>query len=96
MTTLNTIREMMQKEFDLKPEVLTPDATLESLGLDSLSVIEFTFKVEEELNIKIPDVRVELKTFQDVVDLVDRAKSGFWLSKSKDIPLNASRVSELS
>ncbi|OIR05821.1 acyl carrier protein [mine drainage metagenome] len=63
---------MMVKQFDLKPEDLTPEATLESLGLDSLSVIEFTFNLEDELKITMPEERVELKTLQDVVNLVDK------------------------
>jgi acyl carrier protein len=63
---------MMVEQFDLKQEDLTPEATLESLGLDSLSVIEFMFNLEDELKIKLPDERVEIKTLQDVTNLVDR------------------------
>ena len=72
MSSLQTIQNMMVKQFDLKLEDLTPDATLEGLGLDSLSVIEFTFNLEDELKITMPDERVELKTLQDVVNLVDK------------------------
>lgn len=72
MSSLKTIQDMMVKQFDLKPEDLTPDATLEGLGLDSLSVIEFTFNLEDELKITMPDERVELKTLQDVVNLIDK------------------------
>lgn len=72
MSSLPTIQRMMVEQFDLKLEDLTPDATLESLGLDSLSVIEFMFNLEDELKIKLPDERVEIKTLQDVTDLVDR------------------------
>ena len=72
MSFLKTIQDMMVKQFDLKLEDLTPDATLEGLGLDSLSVIEFTFNLEDELKITMPDERVELKTLQDVVDLLDK------------------------
>ena len=72
MSSLRTIQDMMVKQFDLKLENLTPDATLESLGLDSLSVIEFTFNLEDELKITMPEERVELKTLQDVVSLVDK------------------------
>lgn len=71
MSSLATIQRMMVEQFDLKIENLTPDATLESLGLDSLSVIEFMFNLEEEFNIKLPDTRVDLKSLQDVVNLVD-------------------------
>jgi acyl carrier protein len=72
MSSLQTIQRMMVEQFDLKLEDLTPDATLESLGLDSLSVIEFMFNLEDELKIKLPDERVEIKTLQDVVSLVDK------------------------
>jgi acyl carrier protein len=72
MSSLQTIQNMMVKQFDLKLEDLTPDATLESLGLDSLSVIEFMFNIEDELKIKLPDERIELKTLQDVVDVLDK------------------------
>lgn len=71
MSSFATIQRMMVEQFDLKIENLTPDATLESLGLDSLSVIEFMFNLEDELKIKLPDTRVELKSLQDVVNLVD-------------------------
>lgn len=72
MSSLQTIQRMMVEQFDLKLEDLTPEATLESLGLDSLSVIEFMFNLEDELKIKLPDERVEIKTLQDVVGLVDK------------------------
>ena len=63
---------MMIAQFDLKLEDLSPDAQLDKLGLDSLSVIEFMFNLEDELKIKLPDERVELKTVGDVADVVDK------------------------
>lgn len=63
---------MMVEQFDLKLEDLTPDAELESLGIDSLSVIEFMFNLEDELKIKLSDERLELKTIQDVANAVDK------------------------
>lgn len=72
MSSLPVIQRMLVEQFDLKIEDLTPEATLESLGLDSLSVIEFMFNLEDELNIKMSDERVELKTLQDVTNLVDK------------------------
>lgn len=72
MSSLETIQRMMAEQFDLQIEMLTPDAELESLGVDSLSVIEFMFNIEDEFNIKLPDERVEIKTVQDVASIVDR------------------------
>jgi acyl carrier protein len=72
MSSLESIQRMMAEQFDLKPEVLVPDAQLENLGVDSLSVIEFMFNIEDEFKIKLPDARVEIKTVQDIANIVDR------------------------
>jgi len=61
----------MVEQFELNPDDLGPDAKLDSLGLDSLAVIEFMFNLEDELNIKLPDERVELRTIGDVASVVD-------------------------
>jgi len=72
MGTLQTIQRMMVEQFELKAEDLKPDAELEALGLDSLSVIEFMFNIEDEFHIKLPDERVEIKTIQDIAGIVER------------------------
>ena len=72
MSSLATIQRMMVEQFDLTLEQLTPTAELASLGVDSLSIVEFMFNLEDELNIKFGDERVELKTVQDVASVVDQ------------------------
>ncbi len=72
MSTLETIQRMMVEQFELKPEALAPDVQLETLGIDSLSVIEFMFNIEDEFKVKLPDERVEIKTVQDIANVVDR------------------------
>ena len=72
MSTLQTIQHMMVEQFELKEEDLTPDAQLEALGLDSLSVIEFMFNLEDKFHIKLPDERVEIKTVRDIAGVVER------------------------
>lgn len=72
MSSLEIIQQMMVEQFDLKIEDLGPEAELEGLGLDSLSVIEFMFNLEDRLKIKLSEERVELKTIQDVANIVDK------------------------
>ncbi|MEW6562815.1 MAG: acyl carrier protein [Pseudomonadota bacterium] len=74
--TLQTVQRMVAEQFDLKQDELTPEATLESQGLDSLAVIEFMFHIEDEFKIKLTNERLEhIKTLQDVVDIIDRASA---------------------
>ncbi len=73
MSTLETVQRMIVEQFDLKKEALVPDATLESLGLDSLSVIEFMFNIEDEFKIKLSDIPLEnIKTLRDVIQIIDK------------------------
>jgi acyl carrier protein len=72
MSTLETVQKLLAEKFELKPEQLNPSSELDKLGLDSLSIIEFMFNVEDEFKVKLPDERVEIKTVQDIVAIVDK------------------------
>jgi acyl carrier protein len=72
MTTLERLQKIIVKDFELKPEDLKANASLESLGLDSKSTIDLLFSIEDEFNIQVSREPVELKMIQDVVDYIDR------------------------
>ncbi len=72
MGTRERIKKLYLENFDFEEERLRPEATIESLGLDSLDRIEFMFALEKEFDIKIPDREVTLDTIQDMIDVVDR------------------------
>lgn len=72
MDTLARIRKLCKEKLDIKEDMLVPDATLDSLGLDSLDKIEFLFSLEEEFKIKIPDRDITIVTLGDVVTAVDK------------------------
>ena len=71
MDTMERIKRLFIDKIDIKEEFLRPEATLESLGLDSLDTIEFLFSLEEEFHIKIDDRSKTITTIQDVVNLID-------------------------
>jgi acyl carrier protein len=60
------------KNYDFPVERLQPEATIESIGLDSLDKVEFLFALEKEFNVKIPDREVTLNTIQDVINVIER------------------------
>ena len=67
MDTLARIKDLAAKEFSLDPTGLDPAAPLDTLGIDSLSFIEFMFKVEEEFGVSVSDE--ELKAIKTLADL---------------------------
>jgi acyl carrier protein len=67
MDTLPRIKELAVKEFSIDPSGLDPAAPLDQLGIDSLSFIEFTFKVEEEFGVSVSDESLgHIKTLADL------------------------------
>jgi acyl carrier protein len=71
-TTLERIKKLFLENFDFPEERLHPEATIESIGLDSLDKIEFMFALEKEFDIKIPDREVQLNSIQDMVTVIER------------------------
>jgi len=71
-TTLDRIKKLFLENFDFPEERLHPEATIESIGLDSLDKIEFLFELEKEFDIKIPDREVKLDSIQEMVSVIER------------------------
>ena len=70
-TTIDRLRRLLAKDYKLDPDMLTADAPLEALGIDSLGVAELMFNIEDEFKVTIPGEPVALKSFGDVVNYVD-------------------------
>ena len=71
MDTFTRVRKVFLQKFDIAEEKLTPTASLEGLGLDSLDSLEVLFDLEDEFQVRIPQDRVsemKLSTVQDIVD----------------------------
>jgi acyl carrier protein len=75
VSTLERIKKLFLKNFDFPEERLTLEATIESIGLDSLDKIEFLFAVEKEFNVNIPDREVTLNSIQDIITVIERLVS---------------------
>ena len=67
MDTLARIKALAAREFSIDPGGLDPAAPLDSLGIDSLSFIEFMFKIEEEFGVTVSDE--DLKSIKTLGDL---------------------------
>ena len=61
------------ERFGVPIELLVPEATMASLNIDSLSMIEFLFEMEDKLGISLSDSRVPLRTLGDIFDEIDKA-----------------------
>jgi acyl carrier protein len=72
MNTLCALEQILVRDYGVTAGQVRSDATLESLGLDSLSMLELMFKIEDRYGLKITeDVPTDLQTIGDVVVFVD-------------------------
>lgn len=75
MTTLERLRELLLRDFQLPADRLTPEARLEDLEIDSLRMIEILFSVEEAFGITVggdpAEIKARVQTFGDLAAYVD-------------------------
>jgi len=66
----------------LEPQDVTPNSTLESLGIDSLGLVESIFAIEEAFDISVPfnannplDSDFDISTVASIIAGVERLKA---------------------
>lgn len=70
MATLDTIKEVLQDNLDIDPANVNEDSTFESLGIDSLDLVELICELEDRLDIEFGEPE-GLSTMQDLVAYID-------------------------
>ena len=70
MATIDAIREILQENLDIEPEMVTEESTFDSLGIDSLDMVELICDLEDKLDIDFGEPE-GLTTVGDVVRHVD-------------------------
>jgi len=64
--------ELLVQKYGVDAERISADATLADLGLDSLSVAELIFDIEDLFKIEVNADDAEFKTLGEAISLVDR------------------------
>ncbi len=59
------------RQLDIDANQITPDSTFESLGIDSLDVVEMVMDLESELGIELEMEDQSITTFQELADFID-------------------------
>ncbi len=77
MALFDEVKEVIVEQLNVDPNEVKPEAKfVEDLGADSLDVVEMIMALEEKFEIEIPDSDAEnIKTVQDVVNYIEKAKS---------------------
>ena len=70
MATIDTVKEVLQENLDIDPETVQPESTLESLGIDSLDMVELICELEERCDIEFGEPE-GIATIGKLVDYIE-------------------------
>ena len=71
------LKTIMVEDLKLDAADVTPEATREDAGLDSLAVVELSMVLSRRLGVDIPDDELlELKTVADIAQLIEQRTAG--------------------
>ena len=59
------------KQLELEASEIKPDSTFESLGIDSLDIVEMIMDLESELGVELDMEDQKITTFQELADFIE-------------------------
>ncbi len=76
LLTFDRVAALLEKDFHVEPGHIEPTAALADLGLDSLTLMEFVFAVEDAFGLRIPEERLDPRdlgiTLQRLCEVIDQ------------------------
>ena len=59
------------KQLEIDASEISPDSTFESLGIDSLHIVEMIMDLESELGVELEMEDEKITTFQELADFIE-------------------------
>ena len=59
------------RQLDLDVDEITPDSTFESLGIDSLDIVEMIMDLETELGVELEMEDQQITTFGELAEFIE-------------------------
>ncbi len=75
MDSLSLIREFVHERIGVEPARVVPEAALETLGVDSLMLLELIFEFEQRFRITLPAGLQSPRTVSEMVTMMDRLRN---------------------
>lgn len=73
MDKIEDLKQLIHQQFGVEPAAIDPDAPFADYELDSLTVAELLFAVEDQFHVEVPDDAVrELTNLRGLAQLLER------------------------
>ena len=71
LTMYEKLAKYAAKQLEIDETEISPDSTFESLGIDSLDIVEMIMDLESELGIELDMEDQKIATFQELADFIE-------------------------
>jgi acyl carrier protein len=75
MSSLEEIQDLIYKKYGVEPAALDPHASMRGHGIDSLTLVEFLFSIEDHYGISVPEKYSNVDTLADLAAAVDELRT---------------------
>lgn len=72
MSSLKELQKLIHEKYGIEQSALDPHASMREKGLDSLTLVEFLFAVEDHFHIDLPDADSNVDTLAELAVVVDK------------------------
>ena len=83
MNTIDQLKQLIHEQFDVDPATIDPDAEFATYNLDSLTLAELLFAIDDQFHVEVPDsAATTVTTLRGLAELLD----GLLAAKAADAP----------
>ncbi len=75
MSSLQELQHLIHETYGLDAAALGPGTSMRGSGIDSLTLVEFLFAVEDKYGISIPTESAKVDTLTELAALIDRLRA---------------------
>ncbi len=74
MDALELLKEFFKKHLENPPENVTFDTRLDAIGVDSLTLLELIFEMEEKFGVRVPNDMPQPETIGQLIEYFEKLK----------------------
>jgi acyl carrier protein len=76
MDHIEALRDLIHQQFGVDASVIDPDAPFAQYDLDSLTVAELLFAIEDNVHVQVPDdAAAKVTTVRELAQLLDQLRA---------------------
>ncbi len=76
MDNIEALKELIHSQFDVDPAAIDPDAPFAQYNLDSLTVAELLFAIEDNFHVNVPDEAASrITTLRELAQMLDELRA---------------------